>query len=87
MKINSDYVLRPIADSWIVFPMTKDFSTGVLTLNGSGAFLWGKLEQGAEFDGLVKALTDEYEVTEAEATADVDAFIQQLRAAGCLEDQ
>jgi hypothetical protein len=38
-------------------------------------------------DALVKALTSEYAVDEAVARADVEAFLQKLRKAGCLQLQ
>ena len=87
MKLNNNFVLRQIADQWIVLPLgekTVDFSA-MLTLNETGAMLWQKLEQGAEKSDLVAALLDEYDVTAEIAQADVEEFLQKLENAGCIE--
>ena len=89
MKIKKDYVLRQVADTWVVLPLgdaAVDFS-GMLTLNESGAMLWRVLEQGADREKLTAALLDEYEVSRQQAMADVDAFLNKLLQAGCLEER
>ena len=84
--LKKDFALRQIADMWVVLPLgaqAVDFSA-MLTLNESGAMLWKAMESGADRNGLVAALLAEYEVTETEAAADVDAFLEKLAQAGCL---
>ena len=61
-------------------------SSNYLKLNGSGALLWLQLVDGADRDGLVQALTSEYDVEDERAAADVDAFLERLREAGLAED-
>ena len=88
MKLKKDFVLRQVAGAWVVLPlgeMTVNFD-GMLTLNGTGALLWKSLEAGADREALADALTNEYEVSRQQALEDVDAFVQKLRAAGCMED-
>ena len=87
MKLKKDFVLRQIAQAWVVLPLAEETVnfTGMLTLNDSGAMLWQKLEQGADRQALISALTDEYTVTDQEAAADVDAFLEKLSQAGCME--
>ncbi len=87
MKIKEGFVLRTIAGSNIVVPVGKasvDFN-GMITLNDSAAFLWQKLEAGAELDDLVAALLAEYEVDEATARGCSADFIAKLQEAGCIE--
>ena len=87
MKLKKDFVLRQVADTWVVLPLaeqTVNF-TGMITLNESGAMLWKQLEKGADREGLVANLTAEYDVSEDVASADVDAFLGKLASAGCLE--
>ena len=87
MKLKKDFVLRQVADTWVVLPLaeqTVNF-TGMITLNESGAMLWQQLEKGADREGLVAALTAEYDVSEDVASADVDAFLGKLASACCLE--
>ena len=87
MKLNNEFVLRQVADTWVVLALGSasiDFS-GMLTLNESGAILWRALEHGADREMLVDALTAEYDVDRDVATQDVDAFLTKLAKAGCLE--
>lgn len=88
MKLKKDLILREMAGTWVVVAVgaaSVDFG-GMLTLNESGMLLWKALEQGADRARLVKTLTDEYEVTEETASADVERFLGIIRNAGCLEE-
>ena len=87
MKINENFVLREVAGSWVVIPIGEksvDFN-GMMNLNESGVLLWRELEKGAEKEDLISALTAEYEVSAEEAGEDIDAFVEILKKAGCLE--
>lgn len=45
MKIKEGFMLRQVAESWVVVPMRNeelDFN-GMITLNETGAFLWKRL--------------------------------------------
>lgn len=87
MKLKKDFVLRQVADTWVVLPLAEETVnfTGMLTLNESGAMLWQALEQGGDRNALIAALTSEYDVSEAQAAADVDAFLDKLLESGCME--
>ena len=87
MKLKEEFVLRQVADTWVVMPLGQtsvDFN-GMLTLNNSGALLWQALEKGGDREALADALTAQYEVDREEALADVDAFLAKLQQTGCLE--
>ena len=87
MKIKENFILRKVADSYIVVPvgsMTLNFN-GIINLNETGAFLFEKLQQGAEREDLVSALLEEYDVAPDRAANDVDVFIQKVRDADVLE--
>lgn len=87
MKLNENFVLRQVADTWVVLPLgaaTVDFS-GMLSLNETGALLWQALEQGGGREEMADALTKEYIVTREQALADVDEFLAKLKKVGCLE--
>lgn len=89
MKIKENFVLRQLADTWVVLPLadkTIDFN-GMITVNESGVLLWKALEQGADEETLVKILTAEYDVSAQQAQADVREFAEKLHAAGCLSMQ
>ena len=87
MKIKEDFLLRKVADSYVVVPvnqMTLDFN-GIINLNETGAFLFDLLQNGAEREELISKLLEEYEVTSEKATTDVDIFINKVKEADILE--
>lgn len=87
MKIKEDFILRKVADSYVVVPvnkMTLDFN-GIINLNETGAFLFELLQKGAERDELVNKMLEEYDVDREKAEADIDVFIQKVRDADVLE--
>ena len=87
MKIKENFLLRQVADTWVVMPFGQDMLdfNGMLTLNETGALLWQKLQEGADLEGLVAALTAEYNVSAEIARADAEEFCQKLLSAGCAE--
>ena len=87
MKVKPNYVLREVADTWIVLPLADsnlDLNV-MLSVTESGAILWKHLEQGCDQQTLVDALMDEYEVSEEQCRADVIKFLNKLEQFGCLE--
>lgn len=88
MKIKEGFVLRKIADTYVVVAVgnaAKEFK-GMVTLNETGGFLWEKLSAGLDRNSLVKAMTEEYEVDENTASSDVDKFIKNVSDAGFIEE-
>ncbi len=88
MKINENFILRQVADTWVVLPIgaaTVDFN-GMMTLNDAGALLWQTLEKGSDREGLAAALCGVYDVSRECALADVDAFLEKLAQVGCIEE-
>ena len=59
---------------------------GVIAVNNTAAFLFGKLMEETTFDELVDSLISEYDVTEEEARQDVQAFISILKEQKMLEE-
>lgn len=87
MKIKEGFVLRQVADTWVVMPLGQqslDFD-GMLTLNDTGALLWQTLEKGGDREAMADALTAEYEVSREAALQDVDVFLVKLQETGCVE--
>ena len=88
MKLKENFVLRQVADTWLVLPFgaaSLDFN-GMLTLNETGVLLWRVLEQGGDREDLADALIAEYDVDRATALADVDEFTEKLVSSGCVEN-
>ena len=86
MKVNGNYVLKKVADSYIVVALGGDIVdlNTIISLNDTGAFIWKQLENETDKDAVVSALLNEYEVTKEQAEKDVDAFIQKMTEAGLL---
>ena len=85
MKLKDDFILRNIAGQTVVLPSGGDLDLNMMiTLNGTGAFLWERLQQETDEATLVAALLAEYDVDEARASAAVTAFVQKLEANGFL---
>ena len=88
MKIKDGFLLREVGDRTVVVPIgaqTVDFRC-IMTLNESGAFLWRRLELGADVAALTAALLEEYEVTAEKAAADAASFVATLREKGLLDE-
>ena len=88
MKLKSGFVLKTIGENNIVVPVgaqSVDFRC-MITLNGSGAFLWNLLETEQTADTLTAALLAEYDVDEEKARQDVGAFIEKLQQNNLLEE-
>ncbi len=85
MKLKEGFVLRTVAGNTIVVPTGSALNLNMMiSLNGVGRFLWEKLEKGAETEELVAALLEEYDVDEAKAKKDVEAFVEKLNENGFL---
>ena len=88
MKIKEGFILRQVADSFIVVAVGKAVKNfkGIININETGALLWSELEKGADEQALVQTLLNEYEgVTEEVAKRDVSAFVAKLMEAGLLD--
>jgi methyltransferase-like protein len=88
MKIKEDFMIRHIADEWVVIPMgerLKEFNS-LIKLNESGAFIWKILEKGVSKDEIIDALLEEFDADEKKASEDVEAFLRKLEEASILED-
>lgn len=78
MKIKDGFMLRKVAENYVVVPVGKealDFN-GMVTMNETGAFLWKQMEEDRTKEELLKALMEEYEVTEERASAGVEKFLE-----------
>ncbi len=87
MKIKEGFLLRRVADTWVVMPVDQGILSfdGMLTLNETGVTLWRKLEAGADLETLAAAITEEYDTKLETARADAKAFCDYLTQIGCLE--
>jgi hypothetical protein len=81
------HVYRHIAGEHLLIATTEYGDTPLHGLTESGAELWRALDAWTTRDGLVDRLIATYEVSADEASADVDAFLEQLQALRALETE
>ena len=82
LKVNSEFIKREIAGECFLVPIgeaAKKFS-GLFALNPLGAFLWDRLPEAEDEAALLRAILEEYEVTEEAASADLAEFLEKLRS-------
>lgn len=87
MKLKNGYILRKVANSFVVVALgdaAKERNI-MISLNETGAFLWEKLSEECDEDTLVKALLEEYDTDENTARADVRAFMKKVREEGLAQ--
>lgn len=82
MRINQDFTLQKVGGSYVAVAVgetSKNFH-GMIRLNETGAFLWGKMaEKDCTEEDLVDALLEEYEIDRETATRDVHTMIENLK--------
>ena len=89
-KTSSKFVLRKIMDEYIFVPVESGGAIchSIIMANETAVFIWNFLsEKAAGKDEIVKAITDEYEVSDAVAEKDVEAFLSKMLSSEllCLE--
>lgn len=80
MIIKKDIILRKIGEDIILVPVgnaLKDHN-GFFMLTDSASFLWSQLSECESVKELAQRLYDEYDVTEEQALADTQEFIDKL---------
>lgn len=86
MRIKPGFLLRALAGAQVVVPtgdVALDFS-GMISLNGTGAFLWEQLAREQSEEQLLQAMLAEYDVDAIKARTDITDFLTKLKAADLL---
>lgn len=88
MKIRDGYMLRQVIDTYVIMGIGSDnyAPNQIMSLNETGVFLWNLMEKQVSKQELIDAMCMEYEVTPDVASADVEAFLSQLREKGLIEE-
>ena len=87
MRQNTDFIVTDVADRHILVPVGKaavNFNA-VISLNEMGRDIWNMLENDISADEILKNILAEYDVSEEQARADIDSFLDKLRENGCIE--
>lgn len=85
MKLKDGFLLREVAGQTVVLPTGGELDLNMMiTLNGTGAFLWKRMQQETDEAALVSALLEEYDVDAQTAASCVSAFVAKLSSHGLL---
>lgn len=86
-SLKGTYVLRQIAGEYLAVPLGNEAgeNANIIILNPVSQIIWGKLENGATFDEILNAVTSEFDVSDGEATADINEFLNGLEEAKLLK--
>ncbi len=81
MKVKEGFIIRKLSEGYVIVtvgPAVREFN-GMIRLNGSGAFLWQSIRDGADTrDKLLKAMLDRYDgLDEQTAGKDLDVFLKK----------
>ena len=80
----TDVAARSFKDETVVLDLR---SSTYLSTNPSGTLLWRELERGTTRSALVRALLEEFEVSEQRAASDVDACLADCERRGLLSGE
>lgn len=88
MKINPGFEIRTVCGQSLIIAVGEenvDFSK-LIYINDTSLFIWNKMKEGVDtIDGLVEAITEEYEVDADTARKDTQEFVGQLKEHGIVE--
>ena len=88
MKLKGEFIIRAFQDDIIAIPVgpTALEINGMIMLNDVSRVIWEHLSTGCSISELTAAVTDEFDVSPAEAEADILEFVEKLRQAQLLEE-
>lgn len=89
MKVNKNFVVRQIADEYIIVPIGEaviNFN-GMVTVNEVGKFIWQQLYEDLAQDELLQRIIQEYDIDEQTAAEDMEEFLEKLKQGGLLQQK
>lgn len=88
MRLKKGFEVRQVCGENLVIAIGEeniDF-THVIALNESSLFIWRQMEKGIDtIEGIVDAITEEYDVDADTARGDITSFVEQLVEYGVVE--
>ena len=88
MKIRGEFITRQILDDTVVLPVgnTAIEFNNMIILNSVSLVIWQCLENDVSFDDILKAVTDNFEVSQEQAVADIREFLDGMRSYNLLDE-
>lgn len=86
MEIKKKVVLRTVAGETMLIPVgdTTGEYNGLFYLTDTAATAFKAIQNGADEEGALNAVLDEYEIDEVTAKKDLDEFFSSLREFGII---
>ena len=84
MKIKDGMILRHVMDNDIVIDVSGAFS-GMMKLNATSLLIWNGVAAGKSAQEIASSLTEQYDVSEEKALADVAHFCGEMVKQGFFE--
>ena len=80
------FVSRKIGDDTIIVPVRAGVANleAVFTMNAVGTTIWERIDGQVSVDALARAVSDEFDVSPADAAADVVEFVRLLSEKGLV---
>lgn len=80
MKIKKEYILRKVAGENMVVPVGNEtkLNPGIFQLNEAGMMLFELFQNGCEISDAVEMLVRTYNISNSQASEDVDDFVKLL---------
>lgn len=88
MKINGELLVREVAGEIIAIPVgeTALRFNGMICLNEVSATIWKGLQEEKSKEAILDSILQEFDVSEEEASTDLEDFLHQLRECELLTD-
>lgn len=88
MRTNKDFIYREIAGECMLIPtgQASQKLNGMIHLTETAGLIWRLVDKAANLNEIIRAVTDEYEVTEEQAHTDVYGFLNELYKRGMVLD-
>ncbi len=86
MKFNGSFILKKIGETYYAVPLgsISNEIKGMIKLNDTAAFIWQKIESGAQENEIVTSVSEKFNTEKEIAQRDFDEFIMALKEAKIL---
>lgn len=87
MYLKTGFMLREIANQWIVVPLgqrTVEFNA-IMNLSETGALIWKGLEQKLEQENIIEIIMEQFDVDRETLTNDFVLFMNDLESKGLVD--
>ena len=86
-KQEAGVVKREIAGELFLVPVKRKLADmqNLFVLHGCAEFIWDRIDGATDRQALIAGVLDEFDVSEQEATDDVEKFLGLLLADGLIE--